>query len=391
MWGFFQSQYFKVMKPILLFTICLISLLLWSCTAKDSSMYLITGSYADPDSEGIKVFRFNANTGDAEYVSGLTGIPNPSYLTPSQDGQRVYAVGEDHQSTSSANAIAFNPQSGAIKLLNSQPTYGGAPCYITIDPSHQYVLTANYMGGSISIFALDKERKLADKPCRLISFEGHGLDTARQSQPHLHCVAFTPDGQYLLADDLGTDQIHIFPIAGATTEGATESLLDEDGLHDVEVTPGSGPRHIVFHPSGKHAYLINEISGEVTVFEYGNGELDPVQYIAADTVGAQGSGDIHISPDGRFVYASNRLKADGIAIFSVDESTSMLTKVGYQPTGIHPRNFVLTPDGSRLLVACRDDNMIQVFRRDASTGLLSDMHKDIKTEKPVCLKFIGRE
>ena len=151
---------------------------------------------------------------------------------------------------------------------------------------------------------------------------------------------------------------------------------------------GSGPRHLTFSPNGHYAYLINELSGTVIAFEYKDGDLKEMQTIAADTVNAQGSADIHISPDGKFLYASNRLKADGIAIFNIHPDNGMLSKAGYQLTGIHPRNFIITPNGKYLLVACRDSNVIQVYERDADTGLLTDVQQDIKVDKPVCIRFV---
>ena len=167
-----------------------------------------------------------------------------------------------------------------------------------------------------------------------------------------------------------------------------EAYLKEGSPAAFKVKAGSGPRHLTFAPNGSYAYLINELSGTVIAFEYNDGELKEIQTIAADTVGAKGSGDIHISPDGKFLYASNRLKADGLAIFSIHPENGMLTKVGYQLTGIHPRNFIITPNGKYLLVACRDSNVIQVYERNTDTGLLTDIHKDIKMDKPVCIKFV---
>ena len=198
---------------------------------------------------------------------------------------------------------------------------------------------------------------------------------------------YTPDHKYLLASDLGTDQIHVFPVSENVTDGVSHSLLNESEEFNIKVESGSGPRHICFHPNQKFAYLINEISGKVIAFSYDKGKLNAIQYIEADTVGAKGSGDIHISPDGKFLYASNRLKADGIAIFSINQEEGTLTKTGYQLTGIHPRNFIISRNGRYLLVACRDSNSIQVFERDSQTGLLKDTGKTIKTNKPVCLKF----
>ena len=206
--------------------------------------------------------------------------------------------------------------------------------------------------------------------------------------PHLHCVRITPDGKYLLADDLGTDQIHKFNINPNANADNKEKFLTKGTPEAFKVAPGSGPRHLIFNSDGKFAYLINEIGGTVIAFRYADGMLDEIQTVAADTVNAQGSGDIHLSPDGKYLYASNRLKADGVAIFKVDETNGTLTKVGYQLTGIHPRNFIITPNGKYLLVACRDTNVIQLFERDQATGLLTDIKKDIKVDKPVCLKFV---
>lgn len=378
--------------------LCMSSMILGACTSTKkqtepttvsedyNGIYMLVGSYATPEEEGVKVYRFDEATGNAKYITGLKGISNPSYLTPSIDGERIYAVGEDEGKTSTANAIRFDKEQETLTLLNSQPTDGAAPCYIQLSPSGKFVITANYFGGSITVFPLDKEGKL--KPdTRLISFIGNGPDKERQNQPHVHCVEFTPDHKYLLANDLGTDQIHIFPVSEAMTDGVAHSLLDESKEYNVKVEPGSGPRHICFHPNQKYAYLINEISGKVITFSYEKGKLNTLQYIEADTIGAKGSGDIHISPDGKFVYASNRLQADGIAIFAVDQEKGTLTKAGYQLTDIHPRNFIITPNGRYLLVACRDSNTIQVFNRDKVTGLLKDTGKSIKTDKPVCLKF----
>ena len=382
-----------------LIVLCMSSIILGACSSSSTkqtepitvaenrdTMYMLVGSYATPEEEGIKVYSFDEQTGNTQYISGLKGISNPSYLTPSMDGERIYAVGEDTGKSSTANAIKFDKEKKKLTLLNSQPTDGGAPCYITLSPSGKFVLTANYTGGSITVFPLDKDGKLKAET-RLISFIGNGPDKERQTQPHLHCVEFTPDYKFLFANDLGTDQIHVFPVSEHVTAGVSHSLLDESKEFNVKVEPGSGPRHICFHPNQQFAYLINEISGKVTAFSYNKGKLDTIQYIEADTVGAKGSGDIHISPDGQFLYASNRLKADGIAVFAINQEEGTLTKAGYQPTDIHPRNFIISRNGRYLLVACRDSNSIQVFERDKETGLLKDTGKTIKTSKPVCLKF----
>ena len=364
---------------------CIGSLMMGACTSikqKESmeNMFLLVGSYATPQEEGIKVYAWNHEKGEATYVSGLTGISNPSYQVVTADGERVYSVGEDEGLTSTAHALSFDKANGKLTLLNTQLTQGGAPCYINITPDGKSVVTANYMGANISFIPLEASGRLTEN-VKTIAFTGEGEIKNRQDQPHLHCVEFTPDGKYLVANDLGTDKIHIFPLN-------SDGKLDEKVGFDVNLEPASGPRHLCFSNDGRFAYLINEISGKVTTLSYDGKGLTPIQYIESDTVNAQGSADIHLSPDGKFLYASNRLKADGIAIFSVNQETGLLTKAGYQLTGIHPRNFVMTPDGKYLLVACRDSNVVQIFERDEKTGLLIDTGKKIETSKPVCLKFI---
>lgn len=345
---------------------------------------MIVGTYTSGNSKGIYSFRFNEETGSTTPLSEIA-VENPSYLTPSADGKFVYAVSELNDERAAVNAFAFEKEQGTFRLLNSQKTGGEDPCYLITDGNQ--VITANYSGGSISVFPINKGGSLLPASS-IIRFEGSGADKERQNAPHLHCVRITPDGRYLFADDLGTDQIYKYIINPNANAENKEAYLKEGVPTTFKVTAGSGPRHLTFSPNGKFAYLINELSGTVIAFKYKNGDLKEIQTIAADTTEAKGSADIHISPDGKFLYASNRLKADGIAIFSIHPENGMLTRIGYQLTGIHPRNFAITPNGKYLLVACRDSNVIQVYERKADTGLLTDIHKDIKVDKPVCIKFV---
>ena len=350
----------------------------------NQELTMLVGTYTAGDSKGIYSFRFDEETGTSIALSAVE-VENPSYLVPSADGKFVYAVSEFNNEQAAANAFAFDKEKGTFKFLNSQKTDGEDPCYIITNGKN--VVTANYSGGSISVFPIAKDGSLLPAS-DVIKFEGSGTDKERQEKSHLHCVRITPDGKYLLADNLGTDRIHKFTINPDANAENKESFLKEGAPAAFTVEAGSGPRHLTFAPNGNYAYLINELSGTVITFEYKDGNLKEIQTIAADTVGAKGSADIHISPDGKFLYASNRLKADGIAIFRINPDNGMLTKAGYQLTGIHPRNFIITPNGKYLLVACRDDNVILVYKRNADTGLLTDIHKDIKVDKPVCVKFI---
>lgn len=351
----------------------------------EQELTMIVGTYTSGDSKGLYSFRFNEENGTATALSEAE-VENPSYLVPSADGKFIYAVSEFSNEQAAANAFAFNKDGRnfptaeyaekpeAKILATSLPTE--VMWLLPITAEEAFLSSRSIRTGSLL------------PASEVVKFKGSGADKERQEKPHLHCVRITPDGKYLFADDLGTDQIHKFIVNPNAKADNEDVFLKEGSPASYKVEAGSGPRHLTFAPNGSYAYLINELSGTVIAFEYSDGELKEIQTIAADTVGAKGSGDIHISPDGKFLYASNRLKADGLAIFSIHPENGMLTKVGYQLTGIHPRNFIITPNGKYLLVACRDSNVIQIYERDTDTGLLTDIRKDIKVDKPVCIKFV---
>lgn len=379
------------MKPGKIILICTFAALLSSCAGgeqkqpaaenqqPENTLYLIAGSYAPADEEGVKLFEFNTETAEARQICGLKGISNPSYLNPAAGGKYIYAVGEDVGETASINCIKF--ENDSLTLVSTALTEGGAPCYVSVDEAGKRVVTANYLG-SLTVFHADADGGL--KMEAVMEFKGHGKDPKRQAGPHLHSARLTPDGGYLVASDMGCDKLYVYPL---TTDNMAPRVM-VNSKREVNVKAGSGPRHFDFHPNGKQMYLLTEMSGDVVVYDYSNGVLTEKQTVKADTLNARGSADIHVSPDGKYVYASNRLKGDGIAIFAVNEADGTLTKTGCQPTGIHPRNFVITPDGNMLLVACRDSNEIQIYDIDKTTGLLKETGKRIAMSKPVCLKFV---
>ncbi|MBR6433875.1 MAG: lactonase family protein [Bacteroides sp.] len=369
------------MKTILF---CMLGLSIAACTSrkdndgKTNELAMLVGTYTDGTSKGIYTFRFNQETGMATPLDTIE-LPNPSYLVPSEDGKRVYAVSEMNDNRAALNTLSFDKATGELHLLNTEPTLGADPCYVATNGKS--VLTANYSGGNMSVFPLLKDGTAA--PIDTL-FEGSatGPDAVRQGTPHLHCAIFSPDGKYIFATDFSADRILRFVLH-------PNDIIPHPSMEATVIDSDSGPRHLTFSPNGKYAYLITELSGKVIAFSYDDGCLKQIQSITADTTAARGSADIHLSPDGKFLYASNRLKEDGIAIFAVNPENGILAKVGYQPTGIHPRNFNITPNGKYLLVACRDSNVIQVFQRDENTGLLSDIHQDVTIDKPVCIQFVN--
>lgn len=370
----------------LVITLCLASMLSSACTTRNASkqkaeneLTMLVGTYTSGNSKGIYTFRFNEETGIATPLSEIEAS-NPSYLTLSADNRFVYAVSEQNDTTAAINAFAFDEKEGTLRLLNSQKTMGEDPCYVATNGKK--VLTANYSGGTMSVFPIRYDGSLGTADT-LFQGSALGPDTDRQATPHIHCTVFSPDSNYIFATDFSADRILRYAVH-------PKEDLPKPLSETVDIQSGSGPRHLIFSKNGKYAYLINELSGKVIAFAYTDGRLNQIQTIAADTIQARGSADIHLSPDGKYLYASNRLKEDGIAIFEVNQEKGTLAKVGYQLTGIHPRNFNITPNGKYLLVACRDSNVIQVFQRDIVTGLLRNTGKDIKIDKPVCIQFANK-
>lgn len=369
----------KVIKTICIFCIVVMCM---SCQRK-SELTIVVGTYTSGNSEGIYAYRFNTDNLTATPLSTAT-IDNPSYLAISPDSKFIYAVSESGKENSAVSAFAFDKEEGTMQLMNRVEVEAD-PCYIVLDSERDFVTTANYSGGSVSFVPVASDGRLL-KNSHSLEFYGKGTDSIRQTKPHLHCLAMAPDKQVLFVTDLGTDRISRIDIRKNEKGGLPDFSCHESS--NTRLEPRSGPRHLIFNREGSHAYLINEISGMAMVFTIdSHNNLKRVQSILADTCYAEGSADIHLSPDEKFLYVSTRLKGDGIVVFKVD-SDGLLTRVGYQATGKHPRNFIITPDGNLMLVACKDAGMIQVFRINKQTGQLTDTCKSIAIDQPVCVKII---
>lgn len=303
---------------------------------------------------------------------------DPSYLAAGEGG-RLYAVSE-----TGPDSGIYSFADGARTAYRSE--IGDDPCFLTLLPGRPYVVTADYSGGSVSVFGLDASGAITER-VEVHRYEGSGPVLSRQRSAHIHQVKLIPGTDWLLASDLGSDRIRVLRV---NPEGSPEVLTDHPEL-DVPCGPGAGPRHYEFNPAAGLLYVLTEISGEVLVFRYGVQDGVPafalLARLQADETGVDGSADIHLHPSGRFLYTSHRLRNDGISIFAVDPD-GMIRKTGYVPTESHPRNFFITPDGRYLLVACRDSGNIQVFSVDENNGGLtplpeSTLHFD--SDKPVCI------
>lgn len=353
------------------------------------TFYLFVGTYTDKGSKGIYVYEFDAATGQATKVSNTEGTVNPSYLAVSHNHKFVYAVTETaKQNAGSVSAFKFDKTSGTLTFLNKQLSGGDNPCYVSVHKSNKWIAVGNYSGGSLSVFPVNADGSL--KPfAQNIQHTGKGVNAARQEQPHVHSTVFSPDYNYLFVPDLGTDKV-----VNYTFETKAESPLTPATPPFEKVDDGNGPRHLTFHPNGKFAYLVEEMSGTVSAYQYNRGKLTFIQRIKthpADYKGAIGAADIHLSPDGKFLYASNRGDENTIAIFSVDARSGKLTTKGYSSTnGRTPRNFTIDPTGNYLLVANQATNNIVVFKRDKKTGLIQPLKEEISVPTPVCLQMISK-
>lgn len=349
--------------------------------------HLLIGTYSNKDkTNGIYVYRFNTKTGEFSTTLPVTNGFNSSYLAVSKDRKNVYAVSEAGGGNGSVNAYSFNPVSGQLTFMNSVPSEGDHPCYVSVDSKKKFVFVGNYSGGNLISAPLNADGSLrAD--VQNIKHEGGSVNKDRQEKPHVHSVVLSPDDRYLLVPDLGADKVFQYRVDVTKPHGLTPAASPY-----TAVKPGGGPRHLTFHPNGKYAYLVLELVAEVMAFDYKDGTLAAKQTIrmtAPDFKGRVSAADIHVSPDGKFLYASNRGDANEIAIYSIDK-VGKLSFVGLQSVlGKIPRNFAIDPTGNFLLAANQDSNDIVIFKRDQKTGRLTPTGKKIQVEKPVCLKFVG--
>ena len=349
--------------------------------------YLLIGTYTGGKSEGIYVYKFNSQTGDNSFVS-MVKSSNPSFLAISPNQKYVYAVNENADSTrftvgGNISAFSFNKAKGTLIEINKQPSGGKHPCYVAVDKTGQWVFAGNYTSGSIGLLHANKDGSL-DSLHQVIQHAGSGPNADRQQGPHVHSTNLSADNKYLYVPDLGIDKVMIY------TFDNTKGVLKYKAA--AASTPGNGPRHMAFSANNKFAYLVEEMGGTVVCYSISNGNLQLQQRISAlpaDFKGALGSADIHISPDGKFLYCSNRGDANTISIFSINAANGKLKLIGDQSTmGKTPRNFNFDPSGNFLLVANQNTDDIVILKIDKKTGMLTDTGKRISVGSPVCLKWI---
>lgn len=366
-------------------------MLLLNTAQAQNDYFMLVGTYTSAGSHGIYVYDFNRGTARATVVDS-TRVSNPSFLAVSPKSNVVYAVSEAAGAGKNGGKLAafsFDRLTGKLRFMNEQSSGGNNPCYVTVDKAGRWAIVGNYSSGTLAVLPIAQSGGL-DSAVTVIAHSGRSVNSERQNEPHVHAAVLSPDNKFLFVPDLGIDKLVSYRLNKKT------GALKETTPAFTMTKPGAGPRHFDFHPNKKFAYLVEELTGGVSAYRYFSktGELELLQNISTlppEYLGYAGSADIHVSPDGKFLYASNRGESNTIAIFSINERSGMLTAIGHQPTlGKTPRNFNFDPGGNFLLVANQNSDEIVVFKIDRSSGLLSDTGQRIAVSRPVCIKWIPK-
>lgn len=351
------------------------------------------GTYTRGQSQGIYVSRLDLDSGRLQPPELAAETANPSFVALHPGRPLLYAVGEmgslEGKKTGAVSAFSVNRASGKLTLLNRQSSRGVGPCHVTVDPSGRNVLVANYGGGSVACLPIRPDGRLGEATSA-IQHEGSSVDPRRQQGPHAHSINVDAAGRFAFVADLGLDKVLVYRLDAAAGK------LTPNEPPGTRLPPGSGPRHFAFHPTGRFAYVINELSSTVTAFEYDarRGTLGTLQTVSTLPEGFDGrnsTAEVQVHRSGRFLYGSNR-GHDSIACFTIDAATGKLTAIDYESTqGRTPRNFGIDPTGRYLLAANQSTDNVVVFRIDHQTGQLRPTGQPLAVPTPVCVKMTSLE
>ena len=359
-------------------------------TQQPDHLLVFVGTYNTEGAKsdnGIYIYRLEMSTGALKPVGAAKGV-NPSYLALDATQQYLYAVNEtmqlEGQSGGGVSAFTLDPRTAQPTLLNQQASQGGLPCYISVDQLRRYAFVVNYAQGNVLMLPILNDGRLGPAS-DMIQHHGSSVNPQRQGKPYAHSVVLDPTQRYALVADLGIDKEIIYEI-----DYAHGKLIPRA---EVKTHPGGGPRHLIFHPNARYAYLIQEVDSTISAYAYHaeKGTLEELQTVPALPAGFKGhntSADIHVSPSGKFLYGSNR-GHDSIVIYAIDESSGRLTYVGHEGSGGEtPRNFAIDPTGAYMLVANQDSSNIVTYRIDPSTGKLQPTGQVTQVNMPVCVKIV---
>lgn len=332
-------------------------------------------------SEGIYGYTCGPTTGKLARAFSADGGKNPSFLALHPNGRYLFAANELNKGEVSSYSV--HDETGRLSFISSQETGGAAPCYVSMDAGGHWLFAANYSGGSLSVFPVDEGRLMA--MADHVQHEGKGPNQQRQEKAHAHSVRVDPEGRFVLAADLGLDRLLVYQQDAHSGKLTFHSQL--------ATRPGAGPRHFDFHPNGRYIYLANELDNTVTVCGWDSqaGVLAAIQSVS--TLPEQFSGesivaDIHVHPEGRTLYVSNR-GHDSLAVFDIDPLTGSLQLLEHHSTGGGwPRNFGIDPEGQFLYVANQYSDNLVCFKIDPVRGRLENIGEVASVPSPVCVRFL---
>lgn len=356
-------------------------------TNADEPLVFIS-SFAAGDQGAVNAYQLEPTSGALKHIHRTGDIENPFFLAVSRDQKFLYSIhaktfgGKESEQVA---AYAIEGRTGRLQLLNRQSTRGTASCYLDVDATGKSVLVANYSTGNIASLPVRGDGSLGEA-ASFFQHVGSSVDPARQKAPYAHCIVVSPDNRFALAADLGLDQVLSYRLDAATAK------LSPNAPPFVKSPPGAGPRHLTFHPNGRHVYVINELKNSVTLFDYvtESGTLTERQTISTlpgDFVGTSHCADLKITPNGRFLYGTNR-GHDSIAAYRIGED-GRLSLLGIEPSlGKGPQNLVMAADGKLLLCANMPGNNVAVFRIDPQTGGLKSAGEPVSILSPSCIRLL---
>lgn len=357
-------------------------------TASAEERMVFISAFAPGDKGAILAYRLDLASGKLTLVHRTTDAESPFFLAVSRDQKFLYSIhakqfgGKEPEQVAAYEIIS---NAGQLKLLNRQSARGSAACYLDIDATGKAVLVANYATGSVASLPVKVDGSLGEATS-FIQHAGTSVDPTRQGGPHAHCIVISPDNRFAFAADLGLDQVLCYRLDPATAK------LVSNRQPFVRTPAGAGPRHLTFHPNGKQVYVINEIRSSVTVFDYDpeSGLLIEKQTISTlpkDFTGKSYCADVKATPNGRFLFGTNR-GHDSIAAYRIGADGG-LTLLGIEPSlGKGPQNLAITPDGALLLCANLPSDNVAVFRIDQQTGGLTAIGAPVSTPSPSCIKVM---
>jgi 6-phosphogluconolactonase len=354
-----------------------------------ASMHAYVGSFTTAQrkahGDGIHVYRADPSTGAWTHLQHVDGLVNPSYLALSHDQRFLYSV---HGDEDYATAFALDPETGDAKLLNRAATGGKNGVREAVDPAGRFLVVANYAGGSVAVLPIAVDGSLKDQH-QLVPLPGEpGPHKVEQKSSHPHDIVFDPSGRFVLVPDKGLDRVFVFAFDAAT------GTLTPTAQGSVQSRPGAGPRHLAFHPKLPVVWVLNELDSTMATYHFdaATGALTALQVtptLPTDFTGTSTTSEIAVSPDGRFVYGSNR-GHDSLTIFAAGPD-GLLNVVGWQPTqGSGPRFIGLDPAGHFLHAANEQGDTVVTFKVDAASGKLTPTGQVVRNGSPVTIVFAGK-